>query len=546
MSAAARQFRAAGTLLAGLRDAGARIVVVSPGARSMPIALAARRVPGLETVAVRDERSAAFLALGAARSTGRPAVLLATSGSAGAHWHPAFVEADAAEIPLVGLTADRPPELRHRRAPQTIDQTDLFARHVRLALDLGALSDPDVPRAAFASAARVAVRAALGPPAGPVHLNASLRKPLEPPGELLDLRFDGPGDGPGIRPPRCEPDPEAVGALAPRLAAAQRPAIVAGPVPACRALPADRVRELAARIGAVALCEAGSGATLGDGAGFPLVDAFEPIVRCPSAGSGLMPDLVIQLGPPPVSKGLDAWFAAPGAPARIVVAAHGVPDPWHAAHLLAADPLAGLEALAEAAGGADRAAWLARWERAVRAADEARGRALEEVPGQAGLRESRALAAVLARLAPGRHVLLANSLPLREAELFAPPPRTALSVITQRGASGIDGLVAGAAGAALATGAPVLAVLGDVAALHDVGSLHVLRDRALPVVVAVIDNRGGRIFEQLPAASSGLAAGEFEAALVMPPRVDLIAAGAAFGIPALRAGDAAALRAALD
>ncbi len=540
------QFLAACRLLAGLRSAGIRLVVISPGARSLPLALAARRVAGLRVLTARDERAAAFLALGAARASGVPAVTIATSGTAGAHWHPAILEADAAAIPLVALTADRPPELRARSAPQTVDQVDLFGRTVRLALEIGALGDPGLPGESLAASARIAVRAALGPPAGPVHLNVSLRKPLDPSDRAL--REEVPGDRPAIPvvAPQVLPAAAAVEAIAPRVAGARRLAIVAGPDVPWRGLPAGRLRELATRSGAVALCEAGSGAAWAAESGFPLVTAFEPLVRAPAARERLLPDVLIQLGPPPTSKGLDAWSGGRHAPERIVIAPAGIPDPWHDAAILAAEPLAGLAALLDAAQPASDPGWSRAWRDALQALERARDRILRSAPGSRPLDEPHTVARVLSRLASGRHVLLANSLPVREAELFVAERPEARSVITQRGASGIDGLIAGAAGAAVATGEPVLALLGDVAALHDLTSLLVLRELAAPVLVVVLDNRGGRIFEQLPFAGSGLEPAELETLCTMPPAIDFAAAGAAFGIPALRAADRSALDAALE
>src|SRR6187549_3099331 len=167
-------------LMHTLRASGVRDVVVSPGSRSTPFTWAALKQPGFVCHSALDERSAAFFALGQAKLTGRPSLLIATSGSALAHYCPAFVEASYSFTPLLALTADRPVELQHRAAPQTIDQAGLFGRLVRGAFDLGAPGASALELGALVATLAQAVRLAHGPLPGPVHLNAPARKPLEP------------------------------------------------------------------------------------------------------------------------------------------------------------------------------------------------------------------------------------------------------------------------------------------------------------------------------------------------------------------------------
>ena len=521
MNVAVVQTLWARTIVRALADAGVAAVVLSPGSRSTPIA-AALVGSSLPVHVVVDERAAGFFALGLARASGAPAALVCTSGTAPAHYYPAVIEAAMAEVPLVVISADRPPEMHGGGAAQTIDQTRLYGAHARSFVDLGPPAGDELALRAARRRVIQAVLAARAPRPGPVQVDVPLRKPLEPaePGtdaqrELasrlgaLSTRVAPPA------PPRA--DDGAVAALAAALAAARRPFVVAGPRgldPARDAAVAAAVSRLARRRGAAVLAETTS----------QLRGALDPEVTCLdrfdlvlAAGACPPPDLVVQLGAEPVAAAWPGFLAAhPGVP-RWVVAEHPWPDP----HSSAAGGVLGdvADALARATAAAPAladAAWLAEV-----AAAERRAAAIAEplVDGEPAM-----IRAALAG-AGDALVVLGNSLPVRVADhVWTGRARIA----SQRGASGIDGLIAGAAGAAAAGGHVVL-VLGDVSFAHDVGSLALLR-RA-DVTVVVIDNRGGRIFEALPVAGAVTPA-DFARLWLTAPDLDVVAIARGFGLSA--------------
>ncbi len=548
-------------LMGSLRAAGLRDVVISPGSRSTPFAWAALQDPGLVCRSIVDERSAAFFAVGHARLTGAPVLLICTSGSAPANYFPAIVEAAEAGVPLLVLTADRPLELQHAAAPQTIDQIKLYGDHVRASYELGA-PDPD-PRG-FRGLPRLAAQAlftALHPLPGPVHLNARARKPLEPGPDGTAPASPQPDPGGGLpdvdaliagirptRPPTNAPDPDALDALAARVDGTGRGVIVCGP-----ALPGDAadgraVAELARRAGFPVVAEPASQLRFGVG---PRpdhdLDAFAALLEIDRFAEAHRPELVLQIGRPPTAsawhRALDAW-----ATEHWVLAPRGWPA-WDAmGPLVHGSPTASVTALAEAirergsghvgTRSAD-APWLDRLAAANATAWRATDTALED-----GFSEGAAVREVVDRLPRGSVLALGNSLPIREAEQFVPAGDRGLIVWTQRGANGIDGLVSGAAGAA-ATGRATTLLLGDVSFLHDVGGLAAARALPAPLTVVVLNNGGGRIFERLPLAER-LAGDPTLDTWLTPPGLDIEAACRAFGVGYARATDRETLVAALD
>ncbi len=536
-----------------LAAAGVAHAAVSPGSRSTPLALACAREPRLRTVVLIDERAAAFYALGAARATGRPALLVCTSGTAAAHYAPAVIEASRAGLPLVVLTADRPPELQHRDAAQTVDQVKLFGAHARRYFELG-LPDED-PRAleGLCGTAALAVATALAPAAGPVHLNAWFRKPLEP------VPADGPADEgyraavdacrarPPIRrfAPRRAPAPEAIAELAARCRAARRGLIVCGPARAAPPGLRPALERAALATGFPVLAEATSqlrflGAARGAA---PRCDLFDPVLRAGAFVAAHAPEIVIQVGGPPVSKGYEGLASGDRAPERWVVTDHGWNEPYNrAAGIVAANPGTTLDALADALahGPAPAHDWAGTW----REAGAAAARALDErlAADPAGAAEARAVRAAVARAGDGL-LMLGNSLPVREADLFCTGDAAVDGVLFQRGANGIDGLVAGAAGAAAASGRRVTLLLGDVSLAHDAGGLAAARHAGAPLEIVVLDNGGGRLFELLPVAGAPGLRADFERLFLTPPALDLAALARAYGVDFVATGEPADLAA---
>jgi 2-succinyl-5-enolpyruvyl-6-hydroxy-3-cyclohexene-1-carboxylate synthase len=496
-------------LVGSLARAGVRDVVLSPGSRSTPFAWAALREHELTCHTLIDERSAGFFALGQARLSGRPSLLVCTSGSAGAHYLPALVEARQAFLPLIVLTADRPFELQDCAAAQTIDQTRLFGDHAKKYVELG---EPDADPSALRALARKAsqaVHAARWPEPGPVHLNARARKPLEPQPATSEseralrtsvsaLLERGPtlaasGD--------VSPDPAAIAAVAHACRDARRGLLVCGALPASRSDQAAAVTELALALGFPLLCEAPSQLRLAlpDVRLESLVcDAFDLLL----GASALDPDLVVELGPPLTSGALERHLAAHPELERHVIAPFGWPDPASSARtLLAANLAAGASALRAALGTDFDRERSAGWRATVSTLNALAWRSIEAELAKNGLSEGVAVRAVVDSLAPGAVLVVGNSLPVREVDQFCRARAGGVRVSCQRGANGIDGLISGAAGAALAARAPTTLLIGDVSFLHDVGGLLAARAVETPLVIVVLNNDGGRIFEQLPLAA---------------------------------------------
>lgn len=585
MSAAARSAESlhiawAKLFLRAAWHAGVREVVLSPGSRSTPLAIAAHESPDLRTEVVVDERSAAFFALGQARVTGRPTVLACTSGTASAHYFPAIIEASMSGVPLVALTADRPWELQQAGASQTIDQIKLFGGFVRAFFALGAPEPHEGALRAVARTAAQAVAAALGPNPGPVHVNAPFRKPLEPvPGAAIEpwhsvhesLMRAGPTRALSVAARDADP---AVAEVASLLEGAERGLLVCGPAPAHGDVAGYR-REIAAlgrALGFPILAEAtsqvrfGAAETSREGAsrGAPvLVSALDALLRSRAFRAHHAPDVIVEIGAPPTSTGYAQLLAESPRCRRVVIAPSGWTDPASTASILVhADVQAfclALRAHLAARSGTARAEQPASGDRAraegarsfaaaVAAADD-RARAVIDaaVPEEpsAPLTEAAVSRAVLAACPADSILVLGNSSPVRDVDEYVAPSSKPLRVLHQRGASGIDGLVSGAAGAQSVSKEAVTLLLGDVSLLHDIGGLAVARSAKGPLVIVAIDNGGGRIFEQLPIGRA-LGPGEaFERLFATPQPVDLGSVAAAFGVASARAGTVADLRAAL-
>jgi len=520
-----------------LARAGVTHACIAPGSRSTPLVLALTEEAGIRTHVHLDERSAAFFALGIGKATGRPAAVVTTSGTAAANLLPAAVEADRSDAPLLLLTADRPARLRGTDANQTIDQVGMFGSRVRLYHEVAAPEAADRPLRYLRSLAGRALGAAVGPPAGPVHLNFPFEKPLEPtpvpddvPADLArraPLAAGGrPGGAPFTRVPgaRIEPDPDALEGLAGRVARAERPLLVCGPAPTApdaRRL-ARAALDLASALGAPLVADPLSGARFAEGAGDGALGAYDLFLRSAAVRERLTPDLVLRLGPAPTSAALCAYLEEhAGREQAVADAGRAWPDHAAAASLvLGADPARVAAALAERAGKAGappkaRRAWREAWRAAEEAAREAAEAAAADPSG--GPFEGAVLAAIARSLPPGGTLFAGSSMPVRDLDAFGRPRDAAVAVLGNRGASGIDGSVSTALGAAAAAarardadaaaagaaaagaaGAPVVAVLGDLALYHDMNGLLAAGREGLDVVLVVIHNDGGGIFHMLP------------------------------------------------
>jgi 2-succinyl-5-enolpyruvyl-6-hydroxy-3-cyclohexene-1-carboxylate synthase len=572
VSGAGRRF--ALTLVDELARAGVTDACLAPGSRSAPVALALAEHPGIRVHVHLDERSAAFFALGAAKRSGRAVVALCTSGTAAANFHPAVLEADLARVPLLVLTADRPPELRGTGANQATDQLKLYGSAVRWFCEAGVPADVPGAGRYWRSLASRAWAEATGPPAGPVHLNLAFADPLVPTAVEGEARLAGePTEGraggapwtatpAGVR----SPAPGDVAELAEAVRANPRGLLVAG---WGADLDPAAVDAFAAASGWPVLADPLSGARRGTAA----VSTYDGLVRAPRFAAAHRPSLVVRVGGAPTSKALTAWLDE-SIPQVLVDPSDGWADPARAASLrLIADPsdlLAATAALLTANGagpaggsgappapgassggrptpgagatpaGDPASPWLLEWLEAERLAREAIDGLLDE---WAEPFEGRVARDLVGWVPAGGTLVVGSSMPVRDVDAFA-RPREGLRFVANRGLSGIDGFVATALGVAAAGDEPVVALCGDLTLLHDASSLLGAAGRSRGAVLVVIDNDGGGIFSFLPQAQ--LPGDLFEPLFGTPHGLDLTALAAAARVPARVVEKAADLIPALD
>ncbi len=516
-----------------LARCGLRHAVLSPGSRSTPLALALWRQTEIETTVIVDERSAAFFALGAAQASGTPVAILCTSGTAAANFHPAICEADHAAVPLIALTADRPPELRGIGAGQAIDQLKLFGDSVRWFCEVGTHDADDDGLFHYRATACRAFATARGEPRpGPVHLNLAFREPLAPlPEEETvtatdPLALQGRGERPltAVTPIDMEPSQFLLDEVAGHIAEADIGVIVAGRQldPELR----EPLADLARVAGFPILAEPTSQLRCGPHDRSHVVTAYDLLLRDERFRETASPDLVLRFGEMPTSKPLRSWLAESGADEIVVDPLGDWNEPTRrAAALLRADPTELAAGWAARLGEARPAP--AMWMEAERLAREAIDAELAEMnaPTEPGLQ-----LALGAAYADGELVYTASSMPIRDQEAFLPTSDADMTFLCNRGANGIDGLISSGIGAAHATGRPTTIVTGDLGLLHDVGGLAALREVSTPVRIVVIDNDGGGIFHFLP-QQEALAGDEFEALLGTPRGVDVGKAATLFDLP---------------
>ncbi len=481
-----------------LARCGMRHAVTSPGSRNAPIALTLAAEGRIDSVSVIDERAAGFMALGMAKASGLPVAITCTSGTAVANLAPAVYEAAEGRVPLVVLTADRPPELRQVGAGQAIDQVKIFGSAAKWFVEVGS---HEAGRATAVHHRALACRAfwtALGDRPGPVHLNLALREPLDPsPEALTNGDWEGrDGDRPWIelREHPAVPGRDEVSELAARMGSVSRGAILCGQTSEAVAEPVAR---LAAASGWPVLAEPTSGVRCGGHDRSHVVAHYDVLLRDAGFAAAHAADLVLRVGDTPTSKPLRAWLA--GAPQVLIDPQAAWHEPTRAAELaLRARAAPTCDALAgelEARGAAAEEGWANGWY----AADALVPGALGEAPGSS---EPRIYSAAAGALADGSLVWVASSMPVRDVESFWPAGSEQVRFLSNRGANGIDGTIASAAGAARATGSPTLVLLGELALLHDIGGLLAARRAGIELTVLCVNNGGGGIFDFLPVAGS--------------------------------------------
>lgn len=470
----------------------------------MALALANRSE--IELHVFHDERSAAFAALGIAKASNVPAILLCTSGTAAVEFHPAVVEAHHAEIPILVCTADRPPELQNVGAPQTIDQTNLYGVAVRLFHNADVADDLEQNN--WRKLARTLFAASLGAVPGPVHLNLQFREPLV--GEPNDLPMQS----------------------------ASSDAVIANKVNQISARQLKKILDYFSGKNGVII--AGSDSydpqivlSLGQALGWPIfadprsgarlpetrvvIAAMDSILRNQQFAESHKPEVILRLGAPLVSKVVNAWLASCQVPQVVLTTTPTLIDPERITSMhLSGDVGEICNLIIDGAPDAAAGSWLGGWSDAE---DKAQRAINETLSNEQFLSEPVVARAIYGLLPEGSNLFVSSSMPIRDLEWFA-APRTGLKVLANRGVNGIDGVVSTAIGVALATKATTALLIGDIALLHDTNGLLNLGNRKIDLRIIVLDNRGGGIFSFLPQAGV-LAPETFEKVFGTPHDVDI-------------------------
>jgi 2-succinyl-5-enolpyruvyl-6-hydroxy-3-cyclohexene-1-carboxylate synthase len=506
--------RWAANLVGALVHSGVRHVVIAPGSRSTPLALAFADRADVRLFPIMDERVAGFFGLGLAKGSEAPVAVLCTSGTAGAHLLPAVIEASEGHAQLIAVTADRPWELHGFGAAQTIDQHGLFGRFVRSELALPAPDDaPDVLRHVAASVAKAVAGG------GCLHINAPFREPLAPeePGRAVDPELTR------FVPSALEPDVRSVVALLER---AERGLIVCGPRERADGF-GDAVHRLGAHLGFVVLAEAASNARFGHP---QAISTYDTLWRHERFAASMRPDVVLRFGGGLTAKSMITLSA----PNVVQVSEDGrVVDPAHQAQtVIAGDAVRVCEALISATKPSRATAWRSAW---LEAEHTVRARLLAIT----GWGEPQVARDVIASVAADSNVVLSSSMPIRDVDAFAQPGDRPLRVFSNRGVNGIDGVFSTALGIAAATGRPTTLLIGDVALLHDLGGWVAAKTLGLELTVVVVNNDGGGIFHFLPIAER---TAHFERLFGTPHGVELAHVAALAGARFVRADSSAALR----
>ncbi|MGB3632723.1 MAG: 2-succinyl-5-enolpyruvyl-6-hydroxy-3-cyclohexene-1-carboxylic-acid synthase [Rubrobacteraceae bacterium] len=509
---------------------GVDFFCVAPGSRSTPLVAALSENSKAKPLVHFDERGTAFAAIGYARATGRPAAWITTSGTAVANGLPAIVEASTDSVPMILLTADRPPELRQTGANQTILQPNIFGEYTRWSFDLP-VPDLSVDPASVLTTIDQAIYRALRAPKGPVHLNLMFREPFLPDPEskgegvsMPDLW--GERRGPYTRYAASEPalDEGAVQNLWDELREVERGLVVAGRLDSRRQ--GEAVLRLAEALGWLVLPDIGSQVRLGASSDL-LAPYYDMLLADEQFRDSHAPEAVLHFGGRALSKRLEQFLAEVRPNPYVVVREN--PFRLDPSHQVTRSVEAGIEgfceALARVAARHPSGSYIS-WRQSWTGASESLENRLDQlVNGEERINEP-LVARLVSRYIPEDHgLVLASSMPVRDVDTFGVVDGLPVPVAANRGASGIDGTVASAVGFARGTGNPVTLLIGDLALLHDLNSLSMLRD--LPVVIVALNNDGGGIFSFLPVAQQEKF---FEPYFGTPHGLDFEQAAAMFGL----------------
>jgi 2-succinyl-5-enolpyruvyl-6-hydroxy-3-cyclohexene-1-carboxylate synthase len=523
-----------------LKRLGLQTVIICPGSRSAPLAVAFAQHPTLEAIPVLDERSAAFFALGIARRSKLPVALICTSGTAGANFYPAIIEAYESHVPLLILTADRPPELRNCHAGQAINQTNLYGSYVNWYTEL-ALPEPQLPLLEYLRQTLIyAWERSQFPVPGPVHLNIPFREPLAP---TLDPtlapmaeHFKEAQFFQQIKPcsvatdkPQWSPS----NIPFPTWMACDRGLIIAGPaIPQDAVVYCKAIAQLSQTLGWPVLAEGLSPLRNYADLNPLLISTYDIALRNPDLATHLEPEQVIRIGELPTSKTLRLWLQNLSACQWIIEPSDQNVDPLHSqgSHLrlsieaLAADLIDyGDRRIQSAAFVPQAPSYLKSWLTVDATIRESIHKALSHIQP---LRESKVAWLLSQTLPVGTPLFIANSMPIRDVELFWQPGNRKIQPYFNRGANGIDGTLSSALGMAHRQHSSVL-LTGDLSLLHDTNGFLLQPQWKGHLTIVLINNAGGGIFGMLPIANFEP---PFETFFATPQQADFAKLCAAYGV----------------
>ncbi|MCH7698050.1 MAG: 2-succinyl-5-enolpyruvyl-6-hydroxy-3-cyclohexene-1-carboxylic-acid synthase [Chloroflexi bacterium] len=531
---------------------GVSHVSLAPGSRSTPLALLLRRHPSVRVWTHLDERSAAFFALGMAKSLREPVAMLSTSGTAAVNFAPAVVEAYYARVPLVVLTADRPPELRDVGANQTIDQVRLFGSHVKWSVDMML---PETSPEALRYARAVACRApaiARADAAGPVHVNFPFRAPLipgdSPAVERNGANADEPAPFISIEETPRRPEPASLAPLASELQRMERGLIVCGPQDDL-AFP-EAVARLADELDIPILADPLSQMRCGPHYGPLIMDAYDAFLCDEEVSGSLDPQVVLRFGAAPTSKALLLYLQRHAASRQVLIdSGDGWRDPaLTAGRQIRSDPRLFCEALYEALRSSTvprtqpqrpATGWTSQWQEMNRNARAALTRRLEE---EDECSEPSVFGELASLLPAGATLFAGNSMPVRDLDSFVGGGDRPIRFLANRGASGIDGVVSSALGVSAVSAEPLVLVIGDLSFYHDMNGLLAAKRHNLSATIILLNNDGGGIFSFLPQAEESE---YFEELFGTPHGLDFRHAAEMYDLAYRRVEDADQFRAAV-
>ena len=477
-------------LFSQLQALGVSHVAISPGSRSTPLTVAADRTSGLKTSIHLDERAGSFFALGLAKATNSPVALISTSGTAVANYLPAIIESFNSGVPLVVITADRPPELQNRGAPQTIDQTHIYGTHVRLFKQA-----PVAGTDSITSAAKLAIELlehACGKSPGPVHLNCPLREPLEP---TLSNSFFAPIQTTAItnKPSRINKK------ILKKLTNIEKGLIVAGPMN-LEQNDITMVAEMSRRTGWPILADPISGMRCGPHTRETPIIATGEFLLSSHWIDNNKPDVIVQIGAMPTSKSYRLWLEKN--PIGRLVAVDNLgrhSDPTYSVtDRINAKPRELASALISTLSEKPPTSWMCSWLEA----EEIAAKTIARIVAEAPFDEPGIVNGLNSTLPSGAQLIVANSMPIRDLDAFLPSRNLPMKITANRGANGIDGTISTATGFALGGHGPTVVFLGDLALLHDLSGLASISRLGVDLTVVVADNNGGGIFSFLPVSNA--------------------------------------------